>query len=349
MKKIKIITVYGSYNHGSYLQAKCLFDVLSAYGDVSFIDKKAREWNYFKTPFMRIKHNLRVNFKHPLRNIKTVAFEYTEAAKSKRNWKKLPSSEDTGCDVCVLGSDEIWNVKRSDCRLPVFFGDGVSAKKISYAPSVNTATEEDFRQYPEFAEDRRRMDEFGVRDSKTLETVQAVTGRTAELVLDPTLLRDVPKTGYSRKKKYIAVYTFDTHIGPEDRVKLREFAREKGCELVGAGQNILWCDRAVHAKDGNPFVAYEGAELIVTSTFHGTAYAVNHRKNFVVLTNHNDKVEELLRLFHLEDRMIHSADDIRKVANKDIDYTQVNETLRQMRERSFGYLESALETNKDCE
>ncbi|MBQ1474410.1 MAG: hypothetical protein IIZ32_03830, partial [Ruminococcus sp.] len=93
----------------------------------------------------------------------------------------------------------------------------------------------------------------------------------------------------------------------------------------------------------------EGAELIVTSTFHGTAYAVNHRKNFVVLTNHNDKVEELLRLFHLEDRMIHSADDIRKVANKDIDYTQVNETLRQMRERSFGYLESALETNKDCE
>ena len=47
--------------------------------------------------------------------------------------------------------------------------------------------------------------------------------------------------------------------------------------------------------------------------------------------------------------MIHSADDIRKVANKDIDYTQVNETLRQMRERSFGYLESALETNKDCE
>ena len=144
-----------------------------------------------------------------------------------------------------------------------------------------------------------------------------------------------PKTLKPVRERTIIDFGALTHYGIQD--------------ISSDGKNILWCDRAVHAKDGNPFVAYEGAELIVTSTFHGTAYAVNHRKNFVVLTNHNDKVEELLRLFHLEDRMIHSADDIRKVANKDIDYTQVNETLRQMRERSFGYLESALETNKDCE
>ena len=102
MKNIKIITVYGSYNHGSFLQAKCLYEALGAYGSVSFIDKKARKWNYFKTPFKRIKHNLRVNVKHPLRNIKTVLFEYTEAAKSKSNWRKLPSSPQTDCDVCVM-------------------------------------------------------------------------------------------------------------------------------------------------------------------------------------------------------------------------------------------------------
>ncbi len=149
MKNIKIITVYGSYNHGSFLQAKCLYEALGAYGSVSFIDKNARKWNYFKTPFMRIKHNLRVNVKHPLRNIKTVLFEYTEAAKSKINWRKLPSSSQTDCDVCVMGSDEIWNINRPDCRIPFFFGDGVAAKKIAYAPSVNNASKEDFRKYPD--------------------------------------------------------------------------------------------------------------------------------------------------------------------------------------------------------
>ena len=342
MKNIKIITVYGSYNHGSFLQAKCLYEALGAYGSVSFIDKKARKWNYFKTPFKRIKHNLRVNVKHPLRNIKTVLFEYTEAAKSKSNWRKLPSSPQTDCDVCVMGSDEIWNIKRPDCRIPFFFGDGVSAKKIAYAPSVNNASEEDFGEHPEYLEMLKKTDAFGVRDVKSRDLIEELTCSSAEIVLDPTLLSDAPDTGYKRKKKYIAVYTFEVHIGPEDQKKLRAYAKENGCELISVGQNIHWCDKSIHSKNGSPFYAYEDAELIVTSTFHGTAYAINKRRNFVVLTNNNSKVEELLRQFHLEDRLLRSADNIRDIAKKDIDYREVNAILRQMREKSFSYLESAL-------
>ena len=80
----------------------------------------------------------------------------------------------------------------------------------------------------------------------------------------------------------------------------------------------------------------------VVSSFHGTAFAINFNKQFIVDTGdyRSSRMKSILKLFSLEDRMITNDMQLEKI--KDIDFNPVNEKLQLERSKSMNYLSEAL-------
>ena len=345
MRKILIVTVYGSYNHGSYLQAKALGEKLKNHGEVSFFESNTRKWKVIYTALKRAKYFCR-NAKNPIKIISVGVYELIEAFKLHRLWKKLPNTEDSDShDLIVLGSDEIWNLSRKECRFPVFWGHGFKQSKISYAPSLNNSTYDDFEMFPEYVQYLNKIDCISVRDLSSKKILEKFTNKEISIVLDPTLLSSPKEYHIKESKPYIAVYSFDAHISDSEQKKIVEFARSEKLNLVSVGQNVMWCDKCVHSKNGNPFYIFKNARYVITSTFHGTAYAINYNTEFIAFCKENDKVENLLREFELTERIFNSENGIEGILSKKIDYKKVNEMLQKKRHIAENYIKLALKSN----
>lgn len=345
--KIVIVTVYKSHNFGSYLQAKQLSKILDEYGEVSFLDSGTRKpWKLFVRKAKRtIKRRVRFNdiFRGPL-------FEFGEWRRIRNCWRSMPSRKNCDqTDVMVLGSDEIWDVKRPECRHPVYWGGTCDAYKISYAPSVSIAQKEDFDRYPEYVEYLNRIDRLSVRDIHSRDVIGALADKKIELVLDPTLLWDAEPYGFRHGKPYIAVYLFEGSLQEDERKAIIEFARGNSLDLVSAGQYINWCDRCVHSINGNPFYIFENAKYVVTNTFHGTAYAINYRRQFVAYASRKPKVVAMLTQFGLENRIVSGSKDIKALLGTEIEYNAVYRRILESRENSLKYIRDAVEAFENGE
>lgn len=92
-------------------------------------------------------------------------------------------------DVYVAGSDQIWNYMHTD-NMDVYFlmfANRFKAKKISYAasisvPDIPSRLHADYKKYLE------NLDCIAVRELRGKELVEKYSNKSAEVVLDPTLL-----------------------------------------------------------------------------------------------------------------------------------------------------------------
>lgn len=93
-----------------------------------------------------------------------------------------------------------------------------------------------------------------------------------------------------------------------------------------------------------------GARYVITDSFHGTVFSILFNKQFVVFSNAkrgNSRFDSLLGMFNLKDRMIEASNDTDKLLSRiqslpDIDYTEVNQRLKECRENSLKFLIDAL-------
>ena len=119
MKKIAILTLYDSFNFGTFLQAYALSQFLAQQGyDIYFIE------NAKKNRFIKWVKN---------KDIKKMVFNIGQAYRYYKAQKyfRIKSPDET-FDAIVIGSDEIWNIKNpSFSHHKRYFGYGLNAKKIS--------------------------------------------------------------------------------------------------------------------------------------------------------------------------------------------------------------------------
>lgn len=343
---VYIVTVFKSFNYGSILQARMLNRVLNNYGsEVVFLDGKSR--SYFEKN--KFKNVIRAVLKE--RNIDKAKFLLNEIAQIIMSWRNLKSTTKITTndeDTIVLGSDEIWNVARKECRYDVFFGGNCRGKVLSYAPSVNNTSKEQFKKYAATV----NIDSYAgisVRDFYSKEVVSGVSDRQVSVVLDPTMLFDyhVYSEGQELQKieeRYIAVYLFEPKLLRSEINAIREFAKEQGYRLISFGKWIDWCDDCIPAVNGNPFLYYRDAEYVITNTFHGTAFAINFEKQFVTFTRNNNKVKELIDMFQLSERDVSNctSDVLQKVFSRSIDYNAVTSLKHSLRETSIEYLNKSI-------
>lgn len=343
--KIGIVTVHGGKNYGSYWQARVLHDYLTSLGhDVYFYDSKSRS----------IKPLLRNSIKALLKlDLKKSAFFLRMYRFFKHNLDEVQTvhskKELNDFDLMVFGSDEIWNVARSDmASQEEFRGIGFNnIKKIAYAPSINYATADELHKYG-FDNALKSFSAVSVRDSYSVSEIRKIYSGEIHEVLDPTFLFD--KQYYSKipftpiKERYIGVYYFD--VSDDAYQKMRSLANTLGLKLVRIGTYDARFDECVISK--NAFCYFLDAEYIISNTFHGTAFSINFSKQFIILDYHHvAKIRNLLAKFNLSSREMSdlSAQDIyKRLIESPIDWIATSKMVDDSREYSRNFLANAVGT-----
>lgn len=336
MKKIiKIYTLYNSLNFGAFFQAYALQEFLKDKNyDVSFCETNQSIAKETKRYIIR-------------KDIRKIPINYIQYKKYKSSWNnlKIDNGNVKNAKACLVGSDEIWNIKNhSFYHAPEYFGFNINNKNIiSYAPSSNLTTSKDLLEYNSNI-NFNNFSSISVRDKNTKKLVESISDKKATLVLDPTMLID----DYSSieketeiKEKYILIYGYKFKKSEIDMIK--SYSKKSNVKLYSIGMPQMWCDKQITATPFE-FLSYiKNAECIITETFHGTIFSILYKKNFVSYANNKLKLKDLLERMELESRDVSIKNNLEELLSKKIDYEKVNKILEKERKKSIKWLIDAIE------
>lgn len=300
MSKLRMITFHTPKNYGAVLQAFSLMKQLEEYAD----DVKVIDYN---TPHLRsiypviqkpgsakalIKTLLMLPAAHGKKNkySKFDAFVKKNLNLTQRFESTQELYEQTwDADLFVTGSDQVFNPGRIEEERKAFYLDFVpeTIRKISYAGSfgvsqIKTENKEEVSRY------LNSFSDISVREQSGVEIVKELCDREAELVLDPVFLHDRDFwMQYERPyKKDFGEYLFYYRLLGNKRSDefVEKIAREKKLKLVVMSDDLLTMKADDVLRDVGPeefLYLMNHAKFIVTNAFHGVAFSVIFKKDFV--------------------------------------------------------------------
>ncbi|MBD5529283.1 MAG: polysaccharide pyruvyl transferase family protein [Lachnospiraceae bacterium] len=269
--------------------------------------------------------------------------------------------ETADADILICGSDAIWRTEHFD---PAFYLDikGTEGKlKISYAPSFVRFTEEDMDVLKVMGEKIQRIDYISTRESQGAELLANVCGiEDVKVVLDPTLLwkasdwRQYMSVCISKPSgRYIVLYLLDDTNEYDDLIE--EILEKHGAEsavTIYTGttlNNRLYIESGLGPED---FLAlFEGAEAVLTNSYHGVAFSLIYHKTFYVCKRQNSFVENDLRfenlceICNIHDRWVGQKSEIRE--RSEINWEYIERQLDVWRHNSMAFLNDALNDSKN--
>ena len=245
----------------------------------------------------------------------------------------------------VTGSDMVWrNWSGTKEDLEYFYLAFMPEnKRVNYAPSFG------FKKFDKkfYELNKKYLSAFkklSCRESEGCDLIKQTTGREAIQVIDPTFLitaeqwrKISKKPSYNIPEKYALLYSF----GRLDKEQSQ--AMKKICGDMKIIDIFNWEDIEHYLTTPDEFLwLIDHAEIIFTSSFHGTAFSINFKKNFISFGEYSYKIKDILSRLGISDRIYRSGS---KIPEGGIDYGAVDEKLNAWREISMSYLRDCLELN----
>lgn len=356
--KVSCLTFHDSTNYGTVLQAYALQTVVTGMGhEYEIINYSTPEKRKHDTVFG---YNRELSFPFYLYKLanapqnlyKTHLFrqftqQYLKVTPRFYTMDQLREYA-VGRDVILAGSDQVWNSEmvRED---PAYFLKFTEPKKrAAYAASLGISTISAHQRgfYQEMLSDFERI---SVREPTGAQLIRETTGKTAQVVLDPTLLLTkeewIQICLLSPAKPYIFAYILEHN--PEAQVFLRKLQRQTGLPVryVTRGYVSALRDGATWLPSPREWVTYlMNAAYVVTSSFHGTAFSVNFQKTFFTFVNRdstNSRQTDFLRTMGLYGRL--NPDCAEEISLLSPDFQQAEAALKEQRIVSKAWLREALE------
>lgn len=368
-KKIGIITVHRNVNYGANLQAFASCRFLNSHGyKTEIIDYLPNEldrdnyllsWlklSYDNGKTKSLTHNIKLfmalALSVPLKYKKLKNF-YNFRKKHCKLSPKYTNVNDIGnggyTDV-VCGSDQIWNSDITNGINPFYFGDILGVKnKISYAASLGKEKYNDADEKLA-SELLKNIDYISVREEKSVDYIESISGKNVECVCDPVFLLE--KDEYKKiarpikvKKPYLLVYS--VIYNPDMLLAAKKYAAQKGLTLVEICQNKNRNEKHIQLCSISPqqfLGAIMDAETIVTNSFHGTAFSIIFNKHLYIFDNktRRGRITNLLEKTFLEDRIVKNN----ICETKPIDYIAVKKALSSYIDLSKEFLITAVSSQK---
>lgn len=348
--KIGIVTVHDSNNYGSFLQAYALQKILEEYGHEVYF-ARTRSKVYLKSIFippLAQKHFL----KHPFQMIRERRLgkeKWRFFLEDQKIFKEIDANDLEKMDVVILGSDEIWNIQVPVFQRDIFYGAGLE-HVIAYAVSVGRAKKEEMLQYPNIVQNIKNISKMMVRDLQTQDIVENIAGFVPPIVCDPTFLVDksiywnLSKGEVGLPDRYILIYSYG--IDTELKLRIERFANENKLKIVSACFYYEWADYNFVCGPLEFCEIMEKARYVITTTFHGTIFSILNEKQFISFPA-SIKTNDLLERLGLEDRIKDNAVSDQMISEcliqDRIDYTKVNENIKDFREKSLKLLLKSIE------
>lgn len=371
MKKIGLITIYHVPNYGSVLQTYATQILLEKMGfECHIINYKyPNEWHKpHSSPKSRIKSRigllLGIKSGHrkanKLTDFKKKHFKFTEQYK---NLDELKNADWSSYDYFVVGSDQVWNSR---------FTQGDSAFLLSFIPDdkrrISIASSFASKNIPDKYRDKykkylRKFNAISVREKNGVEIVskELQLDCKPEVILDPTLLLSkedwmniVPRSKFKKKKKYVLLYMLTYAFEPRPYIfeVLKHMQEEEGYEIIAL-------EGYTPAKKANGVVMidktdssiiefidlFANADIVVTSSFHGTAFAANFGIPLISIVpkgNCDDRQSSFLRSIGLNNCITNIETPIKSI-NYTYDVTKSKEELNRQRMKSLNWISNCIE------
>jgi hypothetical protein len=363
--KVRTITLHGAHNFGAMLQAYALIKALKKLGhDAGVIDFN---------PQQNVKNNKKIKFSSNLRQmLKSIyglqAFSawrsrYNKFEAFKKGYMNLTTHYESyqdlkerppEADAYICGSDQIWNPERS-FKFPFFlnFGDS-SIRRISYAASFGVSNVPPANEEA-LAELLRGFHYLSVRETSAAKEIDRITERCAQVVLDPTLLltknewSKVAETKRLVEKPYMLVYCLEeSDLFFNAISQMAELSGHKVVVIAGSIRNRIKCaDRILIDVGPKDFLnLFLNADLVVTNSFHGTAFALNFQRPLVSVMHmtRNDRMSTLLESVGWKESQFQkgsSPTEMMSIARTRAESVGV-ETLNALRNDSLRFIETSL-------
>lgn len=368
--KIATITFNHAHNHGSMLQTYALqqfvcgltnkFCVDADYKIIDYqTDNQQALYSVFKMDFsikslvknmIAALHVFALKRRH--RKFEQFLKDYCSITRLYRSSEEL-MSESLDADVYISGSDQLWNVRAKDFSDVYYLSFVKRGKRVSYAASLGPL-KIDWKKYEshKFADLLRKYAFISTREQDSADSIETLIGKRPEIHVDPTLLLTkeewhvIQSDANYNNGNYILLYCLEPTKLQLQMAKA--ISKKLGLPIVVLRYNNKndWFNTFVHRYDAGPrdFLSYiDHAALVLSSSFHGTAFSLIYHKPFYVFNGLTDnRISSLLTYTGLQDRSIETFDDIYKIEIKPLDDKKINNFLTTERQRSATYLCNAL-------
>ncbi len=362
MEKVGIMTFHGADNYGAVLQAYALHEWLKKNGYTpEFIDYRSRAYEkydlfrsnrYKKRPVFAVEDLLNYT-KNKARKNNFQAFRKEHLTISETVFTKeadLDAVSDK-YDWYICGSDQIWNPTINRGLDTAFLLNFVknNQKKIAYAPSLGVDHLGN-RDLIAIEEAIRSFHAVSVREEQGVDILQPYCNKKINCVCDPVFLLD--ESDYTsickpaEGGKYVFLYIVGSarqnrHIISYAQ-KLAENKKMHVIYIIDGNKTLF------HIKGENAFGCkvekflslIKNAELVISNSFHATAFSVILKKQFVTFSKQgtSSRMYNLLKEFKLLNRVF--SNDL--TIEEEIDFQYSNSIIEEMRKNAEAYLRAAL-------
>ena len=365
---IKTITCHNVYNYGASLQAYALMKYLQNLGhNVEIIDympkyitktlslwyigKRWKKNVIIRTAFYSYVVPMRLLNRIGRKKFDRFTSDYLNLTKRYDDYSSL-CADIPEADVYFAGSDQIWNTNIKNGLDPAFYLDFVPSSRIRASYAASFSISEIPIEFQDFVKSMlNKFDYISVREKtglKILENLGIIV--KGMQVVDPVFL--LPKSEWEKMivpspyKDYILVY--DQENSPIIK-SVATYLSKKTDKKIVAFQDLyprFYADYIVRNSGPIDFISLiANADIVITNSFHCTAFSIIFEKNFYVVPRTHQKVNsrmgDLLSLIKQSTHMITCVDDLKTTSS--IDYLNVvNPILSSFKEVSYQYINSVL-------
>lgn len=371
MKKVGLMTCYMN-NFGACLQAYALQSTIEHFGYPCEIIKytpirSLKEYNFLVTLALQMRSRLKSlhdpNYAYEIarkKNFDAFKKKYLKFGKAVYNEIEELYAKVPDYDVFVTGSDQIWNpMIHNGANNKAYFLDFVpqGRKRIAYAPSIGL-TKLPAACEQEMGELIDRFDAVSVREADGKRIVDQISKKECRVVLDPTLLKTredwlemAPPPLVQEPYIFCYIFSDQDYIGNF----IQYVQKQLGLKVV----TIPFTKReyesdALKIKSAGPleFLSLiQNAALILTDSFHATAFSVNLNVPFYSLlrntpdekNNMNSRIVNILDKVHLSERLIPNEAAFPTKVELQVDFTASNAILNAQRETDLQFLRDEIE------
>lgn len=377
--KIGIITTFRQANFGSVLQAFSLQYVIEKMGhNAILIDYKYPNDYHYKNGHPRKsfwiieKYKLRLFLgkiglkpKNKMLLMNEFISQNIICTKSYNSKNKLHSNPPK-FEVYISGSDQIWNPNTMFGDMSYFLDFAPkTAKKIAYSSSFSCDTIPQKYQY-EYRQYLQQYNSIFVREENGRQIAKALTGRTdIDVVLDPTLL--LKKDEWEKyadqsslkniPQNYILFYMLAYTYNPQNKMAeiLNKLQNQYNLPILSLSPKPIGFEgRFIQIEHTHTVGIYEfldlfrNATMVVTSSFHGTAFALNFGKPLLALIDgekkSDDRISTIMEKMGMNKQLINTNTIIDNQIVPFYDVKREQEILEIERNRCLNLLKKSIES-----
>lgn len=366
--KTGILSMQRVNNYGSLLQAYGLKKTIELLGsEVEFIDIKKNEYDYNllnnKTK-CEIKNKIKLKMILDKSNFikfhneiirRQLIYKCDEFRKKYLDIEKKSSHY----DICVIGSDEVFNCLNSGWwgYTSQLFGNVPEADKIiTYAASCGAT------QYNHLPTDIRISIKkamsgilgLSVRDENTYQFVKSFGIDNAVSNFDPVLIYnfdeeikrvDLPNV----PKHYCIIYSYFYRFEKkEEKDAILSFCKKNKITPIALQGGQTWCKNFISCSPFECLKLFQNADFVITDTFHGTIFSVKYAKRFAVIireSNYN-KLNDLIRKLGIQKHLVNNISELETVYHLDKKQQSIENIINVERTRTLNYLRKYINEKK---